>query len=301
MRAFEAGLASGEEFRGTGRAGFDYIVSQQTSVGAFGYPYNPKATTGVQANMLRLVKEGEARGVKMTEGVWCIEDLGEGGLQFDNGEAGAGLVYAFAITGNFKYLDAAKRAGDWAAARPLVGNWNYNSFSGWLLARLYRMTGDRKYLDAAKDKFEFGVIPGQMENGRWIDQHNAKPQYHAVMARNLVEYWLALKQANDPLADAARHHAALALDSIAEETTRYGASNVDEGLPLEALSIGMIALGPQPNWQRAADIYANYLINQYMPKWVDGGRILGPETMPAYLLWRKFRDGKAKAREVFLR
>ncbi len=299
LRCFEAGASGGEEFRAMGVQGFDYIASQQASTGVFGYPYDPNAAAGLTAAALKLVREGERRGVRMTEGRWLIDDLEDGGLQFDNGEAGAGLVYAWAITRNPRYLEAARRAADWAAARRLVANWNYNSFSGWLLARFYRATGEKKYLDAAIDKFEYGVLPGQMPNGRWFDQHNASPQYHALMCRNLVEYTLALEQAKHPRAKAAREKTALALDSMAEETIEYGPSNVNEGLPLEALATGLIGLGERENWLRAASAYANFLMAGLLEERISRNEPR-PETLPALLVYLSVRAGKTKACEVGL-
>jgi hypothetical protein len=300
LRCFEAGASAGEEFRAMGVEGFDYIASQQASTGVFGYPYDPHATSGLTAAALKMVKEGESRGIRMTEGRWLIDDLEDGGLQFDNGEAGAGLVYAWAITRNPRYLEAARRAADWAVARRLVLNWNYNSFSGWLLARIYRATGDKKYLDAAIDKFEYGVLPGQLPSGRWFDQHNASPQYHALMCRNLVEYTLALDQAGHPLAKTAREKTALALDSMAEETIVYGPSNVNEGLPLEALAAGLIGLGERENWLRAAHAYANFLLAGLLEERISR-RQPRPETLPALLVYLSVRGGKTKACEVDLR
>ena len=298
LRAFEAGIKPANEFRSVALEGYDYIVSQQTSIGVFGYPYNPNAVPGsVQASMLAIVKEGEKRGMKMTENGWAIEDIDEGGLQFDNGEAGAGLLHAYALTGDKKYLESARRAADWAMTRKLVANWNYNSFSGWLLARLYRVTGERKYLDAAIVKFEYGVLPGQWTDGRWVDQHNARPQYHSVMARNLVEYCLSLAQAKDPRLKEARRRTDMALDSLAEEINTYGTPLAEEGLPLESLAVAMMAFGSRPQWEKAADTYTNYLVNHYMPPLVDTGKGR-PETLPAYVLWRRVQEGRARSCEV---
>ena len=246
--------------------------------------------------MLAIVKEGEKRGMKMTENGWAIEDIDEGGLQFDNGEAGAGLLHAYALTGDKKYLESARRAADWAMTRKLVANWNYNSFSGWLLARLYRVTGERKYLDAAIVKFEYGVLPGQWTDGRWVDQHNARPQYHSVMARNLVEYCLSLAQAKDPRLKEARRRTDMALDSLAEEINTYGTPLAEEGLPLESLAVAMMAL-IQATMEKAADTYTNYLVNHYMPPLVDTGKGR-PETLPAYVLWRRVQEGRARSCEV---
>ena len=151
--------------------------------------------------------------------------------------------------------------------------------------------------DAAIDKFEFGVLPGQWSNGRWVDQHNARPQYHAVMSRNLVEYSLALEQAKDPRAGQARGRTELALDNLALEINTYGASNAEEGLPLEALSVGLMAFGPHPQWEKAADVYANYLVNHLMPELIQS-RKARPETLTAYVLWRHVLDHSARACEV---
>ncbi len=41
-----------------------------------------------------------------------------------------------------KYLESARRASDWAASHELVANFNYNSFSVWLLARMYQENGE---------------------------------------------------------------------------------------------------------------------------------------------------------------
>lgn len=65
-----------------------------------------------------------------------------------------------------------------------------------------------------------------------------------LLCRNLLEYALALRKAAHPLAAAAKRKTILALDSMAEEINTYGASNIREGLPLEALSVGLLAFGP---------------------------------------------------------
>jgi hypothetical protein len=299
LRAAEADVDHADQYRAAAIDGLNYLVSQQTSDGAFGYPYDPHATSGLVVMAARIAREGQAEGKKMTENGWLIEDLGEGGLQFDNGEAGAALVLGYAMTGNAKYLDAARRAGDWATSRPLVLNWNYNSYSGALLAQLYRATGERKYLRAAIDKFEYGVLPGEMENGRWFDQHNAKPQYHALLCRNLTEYVLALEKAADPHASEAKTKTLRALDSMAAEINRYGASNAGEGLPLEALSLGSMAFGSHAAWDRAATIYVNYLVEHAAPEALDAGRP-APQTMTAYLLYRREGKGGARSCEVRL-
>jgi hypothetical protein len=147
---------------------------------------------------------------------WAINDDGDGGLQFDNGECGVAMLELYEFTKGNKYLESAKKAADWALSRPLVANWNYNSFSVYLLARTYRVTGEKKYLEAATKKALLGVIPGQLTEGphagRWNDAHNARPGYHYIMLRSLTELAIALPQTN---ADRAAVLAALKAGLIA--------------------------------------------------------------------------------------
>lgn len=301
LQSQEAGLTGKDELARQARRGFDYIASTQASTGVFGFPYFPNAKDGLLASALRLVTAGEARGLKMTEGAWIIEDLEDGGLQFDNGEAGLGLLYAYALTGQPSYLEAARRAGAWAAKRPLVGNFNYNGFSGELLARLYRVTGERAYLTQAVEKLKYGVLPGQMENGRWFDQHNAAIQYHSIIQSQLIELYLAFKQAGDPYADEVKRRLALGLDNLAGQINTYGAvrGKAQEMLCLDALVRGLLVFGPQAQWERAANIDVNYLCNQFLPELEKHGEPM-TETVAQYLLYRRVIAGKAQACEITL-
>ncbi|MDX1927702.1 MAG: hypothetical protein SFV81_14365 [Pirellulaceae bacterium] len=121
---------------------------------------------------------------------WSVDDFDDGGLQFDNGLAGVALVHLYESTDDEQYERAAIRAADWAVSRRVVTNWNYNSFSVYLLAETYRITGDEKYLASAKKKALLGVLPGQLTDGprrgRWADPHNARPAYHYIMVRGLA-------------------------------------------------------------------------------------------------------------------
>ncbi|MFN0120881.1 MAG: beta-L-arabinofuranosidase domain-containing protein [Blastocatellia bacterium] len=294
LHSHEAGLSGKDEFLKYAVSGFEYIASAQASTGAFGYPYFPGATEGLVAAAARVVKAGEARGLKMTEGNWVIEDLDDGGLQFDNGESGLGLLHAYALTGNQKYLDAARRAGEWAAKRPLVQNFNYNGFSGELLAQLYRVTGEKRYLDQAVIKMKYGVLPGQMENGRWFDQHNASIQYHSIMMAQLIELHLALKQAKAPYADEVKRRIVLGLDNLAEQITSLGAMRLtaNEMLCLDALTRGLLVFGQHEKWEKAANIDVNYACNQFLPELEKRGEPM-TETVAHYLLSRHVKEGKA--------
>jgi len=120
---------------------------------------------------------------------WLITLDPGGGTQFDTGECGSALLLAGKTFQNDAWTKAGLRAADWALAQPCVGNFNYNAFSVGLLADAYRVTREQKYLDGALKKFRIGVAPGQVENGRWIDPHNARTVYHLIILRALNDLY----------------------------------------------------------------------------------------------------------------
>ena len=273
------GAEVGAPYRERALAGLRFIRSSQAKSGVFGYPYNPKRTDRLGQQAAALVKRGQKQGLTMVEGVWIIDDLGNGDLQFDNGVCGLAMFEAYALTGETAFLASALRAAEWALKRPLVPNWNYNSFSARLLARAFLVTKGNRFLDAACSKFELGVLPGQIETGRWLDPHNARTQYHAVLATALVDYVELLTAIKAPKLPAAKQAATRALDNLAAQTIAFGASNPHEMLSLEAFQRGTDILGHHPNWDRATRITLNVLTTDLRAKIVTGAGHL-PETTP---------------------
>ncbi|MEI8379537.1 MAG: hypothetical protein WCJ09_05380 [Planctomycetota bacterium] len=172
----------------------DFLVwsQEQAETGVIPFPAvrNGKGRPFEVAERFMRQAEKEGKLDQVVKNGWAVEDFSDGGLQFDNGLAGVALVQLFETTKDDKYKKAAIRAADWAAARPVVTNWNYNSFSVFLLAEVYRITGDKKYLESAKKKTRLGLLPGQLtegpRSGRWADAHNARPAYHYIMVRGLA-------------------------------------------------------------------------------------------------------------------
>lgn len=290
LRSHEAGLAESDRHLATAVAGLDYLLTTQASTGVFGYPYQPGGG-GLREEAAENVRRGERQGLTMVEREWVIEDLGAGGLNFDNGMCGAVLVHGYAVTGEPRYLAAAKRAGEWAIARPLALNFNYNGFSGVLLARLYRATREPRWLEAAHGIFEFGVMGGQLPNGRWFDQHNARVQYHALLCWQLTEYLVALRAARDPRAAEVERAVRAGLDNLAAELTRYGTNNPEEALSLEALSLGQAVIGPVELWRRAENVAVNYLTGPFLPIARERGGHL-PEPVSLWLLRQRLPTGR---------
>lgn len=184
---------------------------------------------------------------------WLVSDGGRGDLQYDNGLCGVALLEAHALTRDARYLAAAQRAAEWARGQPVVANWNYNSFTVWFLARLALVTKDRAWLDEAARRCRLGMLPGQMDNGRWFDPHNAKLVYHAILCRALVE--LAIANRAFGLTDAAvEHAAALGLDNAADEILRDGVSVVT--VPTEVFSQALLRWRDVPRWREALQALA---------------------------------------------
>ena len=196
VAAIRANLEGAEQSLVLATESAEFLIWAQAQAGAGCYPFpaarsaSPGRAMSAAARFLERAEKNGNRGSVVRNG-WVYEDLGDGGLQFDNGECGVAMFELYDLTGEKRYLDSGCRAADWASTRPLCANWNYNSFSVRLLARAHRNTGRLEYLDAAIDKARKGVLPGQITKGtyagRWFDPHNARPAYHYIMMCALAE------------------------------------------------------------------------------------------------------------------
>jgi hypothetical protein len=216
----------------------DFLIWAQEKGGAGVFPF--PASRGISGApefraAERRLRQAEKAGrlSEMVNNGWAVNDLGDGGLQFDNAECGVALLELYEVTRDERYLSSAHQAANWALYQPLVPNWNYNSFSVYLLARAFRTTGEPKFLEAATRKALLGVIPGQLTEGpytgRWADRHNAKPNYHYIMLRGLAE----LAQAMSPESpDRTRTMSALRLGLIARnrDFVERGAPTKDKAM-----------------------------------------------------------------------
>lgn len=199
MRAVDPDAA--EEALALARDAGEFLLRAQTEAGTGGFPF-PGTRGGSDAAAFRasrkLLETAARRGAidRVLRNGWIVDDLGDGGLQFDNAECGIAMLELHAATGESRYMAAARRAADWAIDQPLATNWNYNSFSIWLLSETWRFTGEARYREAALEKARYGLIPGQLRDGpyagRWLDSHNARPAYHYIMLRALASLVSAL-------------------------------------------------------------------------------------------------------------
>jgi hypothetical protein len=194
---------SRDNYLDAAREAGDFLLWAQAQAGSGVFPF-PASSGNVNSAAFRSAARqlalAEKKGlVNVIKNGWAIQDDGDGGLQFDNAESGMAIFALYEATNDRKYLNAAVLSAEWAMQRPLVNNWNYNSFSVRLLARAYLVTGNKSFLDSAMQKAVLGVIPGQLtkgvNKGRWGDAHNARPTYHYIMMDSLTELINAMRKA----------------------------------------------------------------------------------------------------------
>ena len=293
--AVASGVAAAEraKLRGVDRKSAtdaaDFLVWAQERAGTGVIPFPASRGVSTAAPFRAAEKyldrvEREGRLDQVVRNGWAVDDAGDGGLQFDTGEGGVALFDVAALTGDNKYLAAARRAADWAAARPCVPNWNYNSFSVFLLARAFRATGERTYLDASTRKAVVGVIPGQLTDGkhagRWGDPHNARPAYHYIMLRALAEL-LAVLPADAPERPAVR--GALEIGLTARNADLFGPGVATKDKTVDALlavhRLGDDALTRDTRSGEALDRLGKLVSKQYR----RGGAPLGPREWGLFL------------------
>lgn len=196
VAAVRAKLDGAERSLAIAKDAADFLIWAQEQAGSGVYPFpaarwtsNAKAMEVGTHFIIRAEKAGKIDAV--VRNGWVFDDAGDGGLQFDNGECGLAMLNLYDVTKDNRHLESARKAADWAVSQPLCSNWNYNSFSVMLLAKIFDAIRDDKYLEAAILKARLGVIPGQLTEGphagRWGDRHNARPAYHYIMMRALAQ------------------------------------------------------------------------------------------------------------------
>ncbi len=263
----EAKLPDAAEYRKQAAIELDYLISKQASAGYFPYPANPVAPPHLLRQAAKAAKEYPE---KVKDGFIYLD---ADGAQFDTGCAAYALAYGYEVLKEDRYLKAAQKAGDWALAFPLSANWNYNSFSVWQLAKLAEITGERKYRNGAVRIADLGVLPGQMETGRWSDQHNAKAVYHWIMVRALVELVRVL-----PDDDRDKKHISektkLAIQTRVDDVLREGGGNNVHAYV--ALAKALDVFGTDRRWEQALTEISGgnspYAAGVFARRWAAGGK-----------------------------
>jgi hypothetical protein len=163
---------------------------------------------------------------------WFVVPHPDGGSRFDAGVCGTALLRASALFRKDDWKRAGLNAAEWALARPCVPNFSYNASSVGLLAEAYRQTREARYLDAAIAKFQVGVAPGQVANGRWIDPHNARTAFHLIILQGLFELEAALPADRKADREAVASVTHKGIKSVLDEFDAVGITNTGHAVPV---------------------------------------------------------------------
>ena len=232
LAAHVAGCADPEALLQMARAAGEVLLWAQTNGGRGVFPVpawkGKRGRLGELSDRFLERAEKAGRLAALTQNGWIVDDTGSGDLQFDNGVSGVAVLHLFETTREQRYLRSARAAADWASRQPVVPNWNYNSFSVFLLSEVFRVTKDHRYLDAAREKVQLGIYPGQLKSGpqagRWFDPHNARLVYHFILLRGLAAY-AAVLPADDPDLAVAKQALQQGVSAWLPEVTTRGVAN----------------------------------------------------------------------------
>ena len=164
----------------------DSLATMQLPNGAFPFPdlrtYNDPVFTPIIQNYLNSLGVDSS---SVLQNGWIINDNNLGEFKFDAGVICNAYYEAFIYTGNINYKNIALSIADYLLSLKLNSNYNYNTFVSLGLTRAFQLTNDTVYLNRALFNVRYGVFPGQIENGRWMDGHNANSRYHNLIIYNL--------------------------------------------------------------------------------------------------------------------
>jgi hypothetical protein len=290
LSALRAGAKSPEALLQTARDAGEFLLWAQEQGGGGYFPVPDLRGKGGRLDEVisHMAERATREGVldQVIKNGWVVNDSGNGDLQFDTGLCGVAMVELYLATGEERYLASARRAARWAMDYPCVPNWNYNSFSVYLLARCYAATGEAEYLASAKEKVRLGVLPGQLSSGpragHWGDAHNARLGYHWIMLRALAEL-AAVLPATDPDRVAVIGRLAAGLEAVRADIEARRVSFV-EG-EAETLSlISLRGLDREPAIARSGYANAFALIETHICRSFHSGKpTVFPNAWGAYL------------------
>lgn len=291
VHAVRAGIDGGPRSLALAREAGDFLLwaQMQAGTGVFPFPAVRGVTRDkafVAADQFLAKAERAGKLDQVVHHGWTVDDLGDGGLQFDNSEAGIAMFELYELTKDESYLTSGRKAADWAEARPLARNWNYNSFSVYLLAEAFRVTGERRYLDTAIRKALLGVIPGQLTDGphagRWIDPHNARPTYHYIMMRALAQLVSVIPK-DHPARAEILPALMLGLKTRNAEILGPGAANKDKAMEA-LLLVNRVFAGDAPLLRESRSVEALAALGKLVSsEYRQGAAPLGPREWGLFL------------------
>jgi hypothetical protein len=183
----EADPARSIAYESWAKRALDSLKTMQLPNGAFPFPdlrpYNDPVFSPIIQNYLNGLGSDS---VNVLQNGWIIDDSGTGEFKFDAGVIANAFYYGWLETGDTSYITVVTRIANYLRSTTFNTNFNYNSFSILGLTRAWQITGDTSYHNRAIKNLEYAMLPGQLANGRWMDGHNARSVYHALMIYNTI-------------------------------------------------------------------------------------------------------------------
>ncbi len=165
----------------------DSLATMQLPNGAFPFPdlrpYGDPVFSPIIQNYLNSL--GADSSLVLVDG-WIIDDSNTGEFKFDAGVIGNAYYEAYVYTGNIQYKNISLSVANYMMPLKMNVNFNYNTFVSLALTRGYQLSNDTNYLSRAITNLRYGLKPGQLPNGRWVDGHNANSRYHNLIIYNIV-------------------------------------------------------------------------------------------------------------------
>ena len=175
----------------------DSLATKQLPNGSFPFPdlrtYGDPVFSEIIQNYLDAL--GDDSVLVLIDG-WIIDDSNTGEFKFDAGVIGNAYYEAYNYTGNIQYKEIAIAVADYLKPLKMNVNYNYNSFVALGLHAGYQLTGDTSYLNRSIINLRYGLAPGQLESGKWVDGHNAYNRYHNLIIANTINSINEMPEAN---------------------------------------------------------------------------------------------------------
>ena len=194
------------------------LARRQQADGHFSF-LDPRGKAGKLASVVEGMAAQRPDAVK--DG-WVIHVDPLGMAQAETGACGVALAAAGKALGRPDLTQAAQKAADWAMGQPCLPNFVANAASAGLLARAYLDARQDRHLVGLARKLSVGLLPGQVENGRWVDATSATTPNHLAILRALHDAWEAIPVDRDELRDDLKPAIDLAMNSLLAESKTLG-------------------------------------------------------------------------------
>lgn len=183
----ETDLTRKSLYQSWANSALDSLAKLQLPNGAFPFPdlrpYGDPVFSPIIQNYLNSL--GADSSLVLVNG-WIIDDRNTGEFKFDAGVIGNAYYEAYVYTGKIKYKNIALSIANYMMPLKMNANYNYNTFVSLALTRGFQLSNDTNYLNRAILNLRYGLYPGQLTNGRWVDGHNANSRYHNLIIYNIV-------------------------------------------------------------------------------------------------------------------